>query len=310
MIVPVNFDRCSICLEPKPLTLEHIIPESIGGTLQAEIQCVDCNSNLGSELVSQARQDPVLRLAIRNLKNDLPDLYSSMEYGQKYIAKDVTGKTVITKFKGNRFEALAQKKNDGSIILDTRKGRKNIAAMLAKDGLTPPEIEEALNKFKQTPDNQKVMLSKSLGAVRWGIQSLFPAINKPEMNPRLVLLIAYNFLCLLVGDFIFDRHLDFIRAQIVNGDISDRIRIESFGSRKYDCYHRLSPEYMPDETRIKIVLFGWLIYVVHLHGIVCKCPDSAYAEDLKNKRGLLATSVKDAEQNVFYSTKPQINSGA
>jgi hypothetical protein len=309
MIVPVNIDRCAICLDPKPLTSEHIIPESIGGTLEAEIQCVNCNSVLGSELVSQARQDPVLRFAIQNLKNDLPDLYASMENGQKYMAKDVTGKSILTKFKKGRLETQAQKKDDGSIIFDTRKGQKNIKSMLSKDGLTPEEIEHAMQRLKETPDNQKIKLSKSIEAVRWGIESFYPAIEKPEMNPRLVMLIAYNFLCVILDEFILDRRLDFIRSYIMNGDFSDRIKVESFCSRRYDCYHRISPEYLSDETRVKIIFFGWLIYIVHIRGLVCNCPDPAYVEDLKNKRGLIAVSVEEAKQNIFYSTK-HLNGGA
>ncbi len=291
------------------MTSEHIIHESIGGTLEAEIQCVNCNSVLGSKLVSQARQDPVLRFAIQNLKDDLPDLYASMEHGQKYMAKDVTGKSVITKFKDGRFETQAQKKDDGSIIFDTKKGQKNIISMLSKEGLTPDEIENALQRLKETPDNQKIRLSKSIEVVRWGIESYFPAIKKPEMNPRLVLLIAYNYLCVILDEFILDRRLDFIRSYIVNGDLSDKINIESFTSRQYDCYHRLNPEYSSDETRVKIILFGWLIYIVHIRGLVCNCPDPAYVEDLKNRRGLIATSVEEAKQNIFYSTK-HLNGGA
>jgi len=309
MKVPLTFDRCSICLERKPSTSEHIIPQSIGGTLEADIQCVDCNSTLGTELVSQARQDPVLRFAILSLKDQLPDLYSSMEDGQRYIAKDVTGKTVRAKLKSGRFQTQAQKRDDGSIILDTRRGEKNIRQILAKERFTVDMIESAIQRLKETPENQKVSLSQSLGAVRWAIESFFPAIEKPEMSPRLVVLIAYNFLCSLVlNEFAFDRRLDFIRTYIVSGEPSDRITVQSFTSRRYDCYHRIYPEYAQDETRIKLVSFGWLIYVVHIRGLVCKCPDPAYAEDLRNKRALIAMSVKEAEQHNFYSSK-QVDGG-
>jgi hypothetical protein len=303
MIVPTKFERCSLCLKPEPLTLEHIIPESIGGTLEAKIQCVRCNSTLGSKLISQARQDPVFRLAIGNLKEQLPDLYLSMESGQRYVATDVAGKTVPVVLRDGRFETQAHKREDGSIILDTRKGEKNLSQMLAKEGLTTDEIESALLRYRDAPENQNVRLSPSRVAIRWGVKTLFPSLEKPEINSRLVVLVAYNFLCMLLGEIVFDTRLEFIRSYVLRGEETERIKIETFSSREYDCYHRLYPEFGSNETRINMVFFGWLIYVVHLTNIVCNVPYFAYAEDLKNKCGMVFKSVEDAKNGIFYSTK-------
>jgi hypothetical protein len=41
---------CLICKEPHKLTLEHIIPQSIGGRLQAKIYCKTCNDAFGHAL--------------------------------------------------------------------------------------------------------------------------------------------------------------------------------------------------------------------------------------------------------------------
>ena len=40
--------QCIFCLEEKPLTIEHVFPESIGGRLKIPFVCEDCNSKLGS----------------------------------------------------------------------------------------------------------------------------------------------------------------------------------------------------------------------------------------------------------------------
>lgn len=40
--------QCIFCLEEKPLTIEHVFPESIGGRLKIPFVCKDCNSKLGS----------------------------------------------------------------------------------------------------------------------------------------------------------------------------------------------------------------------------------------------------------------------
>ena len=75
MRIPTKYTICSICKENGKLTYEHVIPSSIGGTLELQIQCKDCNSNLGSELVSQARKDPIIRSLADKLKDELPELY-------------------------------------------------------------------------------------------------------------------------------------------------------------------------------------------------------------------------------------------
>ena len=46
-------DICSMCGKVRELNLEHIIPQSLGGTLEVKIYCTECNSELGRELDSE-----------------------------------------------------------------------------------------------------------------------------------------------------------------------------------------------------------------------------------------------------------------
>ena len=41
------FDRCPICLDPKPVSKEHVPPSKVGGSWLTNT-CLDCNSDLGS----------------------------------------------------------------------------------------------------------------------------------------------------------------------------------------------------------------------------------------------------------------------
>jgi hypothetical protein len=278
--------------------------------VEAEIQCVKCNSDLGSELVSQAKQDPVLRLAIRNLQNQLPDLYLSMEQGQRYYAKDVEGKGVPVKLRNGRYETEAHKREDGSLILDTKKGEKNMRQLLQKEGLSSAEIEQAILKFKEAPENTFVRLSSGRVAVKWGVVSFFPTLEKPEMSPRLVALIAYNFLCLLFDKDVLNPWFDFVRSFVRTGKPDDRLKIETFSSRKYEPYHRLYPEFGSEGAKINLVLFGWLIYHIELKGLLTNAPATVYIEDLENKRVLLAESVEHAKRGDFHSNKPIPDDGS
>jgi hypothetical protein len=42
--------RCFVCKEPRSLTVEHIIPQAIGGTLKAKLFCKECNDVFGHAL--------------------------------------------------------------------------------------------------------------------------------------------------------------------------------------------------------------------------------------------------------------------
>jgi hypothetical protein len=264
---------------------------------------MQCNSDLGTELVSQAKPDPVLRLAIRNLRDQLPDLFLSMEQGQRHYAKDVAGKSVSVRLKDGRFETEAHTREDGSLILDSRKGEKNIRQLLAKEGLSPRDIAHAIQKFKNAPDNTLVRLSSERVAVKWGVVSSFPALEKAEMSPRLVALIAYNSLCILFDKDVFNPWFDFIRGFIQTGAPDDRLRIESFSSGRYDAFHRLYPKYGPNGATINLVFFGWLLYQIELKGLITNAPAPVYVEDLKNRRVLLAASVENAKKGDFHSNK-------
>ncbi|HQO21232.1 MAG TPA: HNH endonuclease [Acidobacteriota bacterium] len=45
----MTIGKCIFCLENKELTKEHIVPDSIGGGLEIEAVCADCNSTIGTK---------------------------------------------------------------------------------------------------------------------------------------------------------------------------------------------------------------------------------------------------------------------
>lgn len=42
--------KCFICLEPRSLTAEHIIPQALGGRLREKLYCARCNSDFGNSI--------------------------------------------------------------------------------------------------------------------------------------------------------------------------------------------------------------------------------------------------------------------
>jgi hypothetical protein len=303
MRVPTYFGRCTICLKKKTLTREHIIPESIGGNLEADLQCVCCNSELGSNVVSQAKKDPVVRLAIRSLRDQLPHLYRTMEEGQLYTTVDDVGQTTTAKYHDRRLKTKAQKLEDGSFIFDPKTGQKTIQSVLQNRGLALEEIKTKIDIFKNAPTGQLVSLSAEISAVKREVKAAFPQFEIAEMDERVPVLISYNYLCLLLGIQVFDKRLDYIRRRIIADDHSDQLKVEGLTSREYRPFHQVYSEPSENGILVKISLFGWLVYYVHFRNVTYGSPYVVYVEDLVEGRSLLASSVEEAEKGIFRSTK-------
>lgn len=300
MKIVFDFDKCIYCLKNPAVSWEHIIPESIGGRLQIQVLCSSCNRNLGSELISRVKTDPSIRLAVKNLEDEIPKLFETIEKYQIYNAKIKNNNYIKLRYRNSKLETIAHQKEDGSLILDTKKGIKNIAQMLRKEELSEDEITEKIQYFKKLKDNKIIQLSKTVRVVKWTIESIFPNLQGPLLDEKVIALIAYEFLSLLIGNLIYNDKLDFIRKFIKEGGKSEKLVIEHLTSRHYSPYHKIYPELLETEIIINIVLFRWLVYKVHLKGFKLSSTDFVYLEDLINKRTLIAKSVDEANKGIYY----------
>lgn len=76
-------NTCILCLEnTKPLTDEHIVPDSIGGSLHAEILCKKCNSTLGEKVDGPFSKSLIIEfkrqhLGIEGKSGKIPNPFSS-----------------------------------------------------------------------------------------------------------------------------------------------------------------------------------------------------------------------------------------
>lgn len=150
-------------------------------------------------------------------------------------------------------------------------------------------------------ENKIIQLSRSVRVVKWSIDSVFPNLQGPLLNEKVIALIAYEFLALLIGNLIHNKKLEFIREFIRGGKKSDKIVIEQLASRHYSSYHKIYPQLSESEILINIILFRWLVYKVYLKGLKLVSPDSVYLEELQNRKTLIARSVDEAKRGVYYS---------
>ena len=98
-------EKCIICLKPytksNPKTLEHIIPEFLGGNMAVEFVCKSCNSSMGADFEGRLSNNPLFKLP-RHI-HDIP--------GKAGIGKEVHP------FSGTH------KLNDGRILRVHKNGR-------------------------------------------------------------------------------------------------------------------------------------------------------------------------------------------
>ncbi|MEK7310055.1 MAG: HNH endonuclease [Planctomycetota bacterium] len=286
-----NFNMCILCLKNPADSWEHIIPESIGGRLQINVLCSVCNKALGSKLVSRVKSYPSIRLAIKNLKNTIPKLYSTIENSQLYDAKDKQGNFIKLRYKDSKFRVVPHTKKDGSVILDSQNNTPNIEQMLKSAGLPEDRVIDKINFLRSMEENKVVQLSETVRVAKWSLESISPSLKGPLLDGKIVALIAYEFLSLLVGETIYDDRLDFIRIFIKGEGQSPSIVIERLSSKQYGPIHGIYPEFLDSEIIINIVLFRWLVFKVHFTKFRLKSNNYVYSEDLINKKTYIEESI-------------------
>src|SRR3954454_16535021 len=87
MKVPWFEDRCIICLGNDALSEEHLIPAALGGNLKCDFLCKSCNDLFGSSFEAKARTDPAIRIAVAQLRDEIPAIHNRVEDGQHYFAQ-------------------------------------------------------------------------------------------------------------------------------------------------------------------------------------------------------------------------------
>lgn len=141
MKVDYEFEKCILCMKNVPENWEHIIPESLGGRIQAKILCISCNSTLGSVLIGNLKQNASIRLIMEQIKGEIPNLYSQLMDKATFVGKTLDGSLVHVSQAGKNSKVLRSKGANDSIIQDTRDASKTLEKILTKNKVSPDEIE-------------------------------------------------------------------------------------------------------------------------------------------------------------------------
>lgn len=259
--------RCVVCLSAEPLTREHIIPSCLGGQLTCDFLCKTCNSELGAYVESKATQDPSIRLAVSHLQIQIPQLASELMEGQRFISHGPGGKGYGVVRKGE-FRELARKEADGSLVQSMEEGRKAVETMLRKSGIRESPLSEALRRFDDAPDDQRIRLARNVEAIKWSVERITPDFSRAvSLNDLVLLKIAFEFLACHLGCAIYDQaqQMAELRAVLRDRNLDDPcFEIEWLHAEEYKPFHGIVFEGNAPYAKVLIRLFGWLAFRVHL----------------------------------------------
>jgi hypothetical protein len=298
-----GFDKCTLCLSQDKLTYEHIIPESIGGFLEVDLQCAKCNNErVGSKLVPKAKRILPIRLAIRSLKHKLPSLYNTIEEGQEYTAKSSDDSIQTAFLKKGEIISKARKDENGVVSIDRKDTDKNLRGILKKEGLSASEIEKKINSLKDHKIDAPLKLSNALTVVKRKFISLFPKTEDVDMDDRIITLIAYNYLCITTGEMIFSESFDVVRKFILEGTKTEDLFFEQFPyNGPYKPYHKIYRETLEDRTNVTIVLFGSIAYIISFLNIkVMSDNNYILIQDLEDKKLYFSATIEEAKKGIYY----------
>jgi hypothetical protein len=268
------------------LTVEHVISEALGGKLTSRLLCNVCNSRLGHQLEGKAKADPTVRLLAKGLRTDIPKLAEYLEEGQRYITTG-SGPSSIGLIKQGRFRVKGAKLDDGSLMQETLLAEKTIRKMLEQKELSDHDVEDALRRFRESPDDTRIEISQGIEVVKWSVSGLELALDGPMLNPLIPTKSAYEFLALHVGDAIYAETppLKAIRRALYDGVLDEQnIEVERLHAPEAKPFHGLVFEGNKPYAKVQVRLFGKLAFRIHFKCLSVAGPRGMYTHDLATNR--------------------------
>lgn len=148
--------KCIICNEIKEnMSVEHIIPDAIGGNITIETVCKDCNSRLGSKVDCALTDDPFI-LYLRNIFEIKDKNGNLVDLTKRLPLKDETGKRiVIKKGDGELFPKIYTGNTSPYVkITKTTEGKHKIE-------FRGSDVESILTKTKREFDKEGIPFCES-----------------------------------------------------------------------------------------------------------------------------------------------------
>lgn len=305
MIVKTNFENCIICLQNPVEGLEHIIPECIGGRLKSNLLCKKCNNKLGYQFVGEIKNDPTFRLAVEALKGKLPGLSSQFLEKATYTGFSVDGTSVRLTKRGKQLQILRhENKEKGVLELDNVNAENYLIKRLQRASRPEDEIKKIIRSFRDLDNLEPLIIPTGEKLQKIPIDKIQSELKTEFVEAGFWVIMAYEFLSLVIGKEIYHSYFDQVRDFILSGKLTPSIAVGSYqGSKIYEPNHILGIAPEGDRIIVYIKLFGWIYQRVTFFKVSGNIIDLVYHEDLKNRKSLIALSRADAKKGVWLEAK-------
>lgn len=283
MLFDFKFPKCIICCDKPANSKEHIIPDCLGGKLKHKILCGGCNSKFGSKYVSQLHRDPAIIDSLIELEDLLPELNSRLRDTMRVVGEAVNRSPINLKRKDGRPNVGYTELNDGSIAKNDVATRQELKRKMEQKNFSIEEINDFLTEYNNLSINTPIITPYGDTIIkRIGTKCLYPTQGEICDN-KTPLLIAYEFLSLIIGETIYDKYFDDLRI-ILTGDctsIPEGIVIRQEKTSNPRPVHNILLLNRADNCiEIIVSFFDKLIFRLNFYNI-CSLKDSfCYTQEL------------------------------
>ncbi|VAW04853.1 hypothetical protein MNBD_ALPHA07-1893, partial [hydrothermal vent metagenome] len=270
-------------LNEDELTVEHIIPKSIGGILRCRFLCPTCNSKFGAGFEANASLAPELRKAASGLMN-IPTLKEKLERGAEYQGQ--FGDRILKNKLRRDGNIGTAKLGEKSWIVPEQDTPNHLTSTLRKAGLTDQEISDALSKWEAAPADEIDELDAGYSFLKWLDHPIMPTYTEPPMSLLVPLKIAYEFAALLVGNDIYRPEFQHLRQILIDQDEDMAGEIVTYQWAKIPDtfrgipFHGIVFEGNQEVAQFQVRLFDTRAFIVRLSNIAIEHPPIVYTHRL------------------------------
>jgi hypothetical protein len=266
-------------------TVAHVIPESIGGRLSAEILCKRCNSDMGTSEALLA-QDVSVRVLVDSLEDRLPtEIVARVRYRQNYFT-DHRDYGRVDAGMNKRAELVPK---ESATIKGDERTLDQALAELDRLGASDERRAALRTEFDDASPGDWIDVRPGYRIQRlidWTDVKFKPALNDPLVPLHVPVGIAYLYLALCLRNAIYNEALDPVRAALQAAIKGDTAAAEAYcpanrcGTRVVEPTHMLRAKKDGSGVLVLFHVFRDLCWPVHFPDVALAGEQTLYWIDL------------------------------
>ena len=193
---------------------------------------------------------------------------------------------------------------DGSITLDTSEALSALSKKLDRGGFDAKTITNYKSIFMEAADNEPIHIPTGETFIKRFVEKVKPSYQSISVRDDFWLLVALEFVALVIGNDIFRHSFDPVRDRLLEKRDTSPCNIDHLrAGKEYAPVHRI--RLIPDKNTlsVEIRLFRWIVRIIHFDWIEYTGPHPVYIEDLENKISLISPDDNYADGGQWFELK-------